>query len=75
MSHIKLSVLIPTYNYKKGLKRILNSFLDIPINILKNIEIIVGDDSNTPILDQNESNFYRKSLPNFIFLINKEKKV
>ena len=46
----KLSILIPTYNYKEGLIRILDSFKTCDINDLKLVEVIIGDDSKKTLI-------------------------
>ena len=42
-SHLKLSILLPSYNYKNGLIRILER---LEPSICNDIEIIIGDNSN-----------------------------
>ena len=49
-----LSVLIPTYNYKKGIKKILNGFSICNRSLLENIEIIIGDDSEKALFSKDK---------------------
>lgn len=42
-----LSILIPAYNYPEGVERIIKPFLKIDPKILRNIEFIISDDSNS----------------------------
>jgi len=67
---IKLSILIPSYNYKKGLKLILSDFCSCNKSELNLIEIIVGDDSDRNLLSPEEVNIYKKYIPNFYYLFN-----
>ena len=55
----KLSILIPSYNYKKGLIRILDNFKYCDKNDLKLIEIIIGDDSKKALISESEINYYK----------------
>ena len=67
-----LSVLIPSYNYKNGLKKILDGFAKCNKSLLENIEIIIGDDSDKKILSSKELDLYNDSIPNFIYIYNKK---
>lgn len=69
---IKLSILIPAYNFKKGLKKILNDFSRCNKSDLKLIEIIIGDDSEERILDLEEINKYNQIFPHFRYIKNEE---
>ena len=68
-----LSVLIPSYNYKKGIKKILNGFSLCNRSLLENIEIIIGDDSDKKLLSTKELDLYKNSIPNLIYIHNKKK--
>ena len=68
----KLSILIPSYNYKKGLIRILDSFKHCDINDLKLVEIIIGDDSKKALISKNEINYYKSFIPNLSYVHNIE---
>ena len=70
---IKLSILIPAYNFKKGLKKILGDFAKCNKSDLELIEILIGDDSEDRILDLEEINKYNKIFPNFKYIKNEEK--
>lgn len=69
---IKLSILIPAYNFKKGLKKILSDFSKCNKSDLELIEIIIGDDSEHRILDLEEINKYNQIFPNFKYIKNEE---
>ena len=45
MESIKLSILIPTYNFKSGLNKILDCIESIEEDFHDYIEIIISDDS------------------------------
>ena len=67
---IILSILIPTFNYKKGLIQILDSLIICEKEYLEKIEIIISDDSESRLLD---SNFINPILIiSNIFIIRKE---
>ena len=70
---IKLSILIPAYNFKKGLKKILSDFAKCNKSDLELIEILIGDDSENRILDLEEINKYKQIFPNFKYIKNEEK--
>ena len=67
---IKLSVLIPCYNYKKGLIKILNDFISCNPKDLNSIEIIIGDDSKKNLLSVNEIKHYKSYIPNLNYIYN-----
>ena len=67
---IKLSILIPTYNYKFGLLKILDGLIKCRENDLNQIEVIIGDDSATNIIENFEIDFYKKYIPNFRYIKN-----
>ena len=70
---IKLSILIPAYNFKKGLKTILSDFAKCNKSDLELIEILIGDDSEDRLLNLEEINKYNKIFPNFKYIKNEEK--
>ena len=70
---IILSILIPAYEYRNGIQRILSGIIECDINDLKKIEIIIGDDSKEKIINNKEINFYKKVIPNFQYIFNKKK--
>ena len=70
---IKLSILIPAYNFKKGLKKILSDFAKCNNSDLELVEILIGDDSENRILDLDEINKYNQIFPNFKYIKNEEK--
>lgn len=70
MKKLILSILIPSYNYKKGLVRILHNLSNVEIETLENIEILIGDDSEEKLLNNEEIDFYKNLFPNFRYLIN-----
>ena len=67
---ISLSILIPTYNYKKGLVDILEAIITCKKQDLYNIEVIIGDDSTDEIISFEELNHYRKYIPNLKYFKN-----
>ena len=56
MSQIKLSILIPTYNFQFGITKILDCIKSTDISLNNAIEIIISDDSNKRIIEQD--NFF-----------------
>ena len=67
---IKLSILIPTYNYKKGLIDILESLISCKKEDLNDIEVIIGDDSSEKIISLKELENYRKYITNLKYIDN-----
>tara|TARA_Y100000991_G_C21967055_1_gene347409 strand:+ start:871 stop:1731 length:861 start_codon:yes stop_codon:yes gene_type:complete len=70
MNNIKLSILIPLYNYPIGIKQILNSINNISHELRKNIEIIISDDSDEATIDKELNNKLKKSFTNFEYIHN-----
>ena len=66
----KLSILIPSFNYKEGLIRILDNFKYCDKNDLKLIEIIIGDDSKKALISNDEINHYKSYIPNIKYIYN-----
>ena len=71
---IKISILIPTYNFKPGLIRILDGFTKCSSSDLDKLEIIIGDDSEKRIISQAEILQYKKFINNLQYFHNKERK-
>ena len=71
MSPIKISLLIPTYNYKIGINKILKCINNIDYKLRKHIEIIIGDDSEKEIIDKEVKDNLYKSFTNFRYIHNK----
>ncbi len=71
---IILSILIPSFNYKKGLIKILESLRICEKKYLEKIEIIIGDDSEVRLLNKKEIKFYQSYFCNLKYKFNKSKK-
>ena len=71
MSQIKISLLIPTYNYKIGINKILKCINNIDYKLRKNIEIIISDDSDKEIIDKEIKDSLLKSFTNLKYIHNK----
>ena len=67
---INLSILIPTYNYKKGLIDILETIITCKKEDLDSIEVIIGDDSIDKIISIEELNYYKKYISNLKYFKN-----
>lgn len=72
MKEINLSILIPLYEFKDGLQRILNSLENIDIKYRKEIEIIISDDSKRPLLKKTQNTYLENSFQNFKYIHNKK---
>lgn len=70
---IKLSILIPTYNFKRGLLDILEGLIKCDPKELKMIEVIIGDDSTKEIISQKELEYFRKYIHNLFYIKNSRK--
>lgn len=66
-----LSLLIPSYNYQAGLKRILFSFDCLGYPLLDRVEVIIGDDSRTPLLGQSEILYFKSKFSRFLYIHNR----
>jgi len=73
MESIKLSILIPTYNFKSGINEILDCLESIEDDYRKFIEIIISDDSDHEIIKKNRNESLKKSFKNYIYKHNIEK--
>ena len=67
MESIKLSILIPTYNFKSGLKKILDCIESIEYDLHDFIEIIISDDSSEEIIKKNRHESLKKKFKNYIY--------
>lgn len=56
-----LSILIPAYNYKFGIIRLLEKFNNLSDVYKEGIEVIIFDDSEKDLLVASEINFYKKN--------------
>ena len=72
MSYIRLSILIPAFNYKSGINKIMNCLKNTEKNIRNKIEIIISDDSEKKILDTKLDNDFLNSFGNFKYFHNKK---
>ena len=71
MSKLKLSILIPTYNYRIGINQILKCINNIDSDSKNQIEIIISDDSDQEIIDKKMKEKLKKSFVNFKYIHNK----
>ena len=67
MESIKLSILIPTYNFKSGINKILDCIESIEDDLHDFIEIIISDDSDEEIIQKNRNESLKKSFKNYIY--------
>tara|TARA_A100001011_G_scaffold396520_1_gene494579 strand:+ start:4966 stop:5817 length:852 start_codon:yes stop_codon:yes gene_type:complete len=67
MESIKLSILIPTYNYRSGFNKILDSIESIEDDLRDYIEIIISDDSDEEIIQKNRNDNLEKLFKNYIY--------
>ena len=67
MESIKLSILIPTYNFKSGINKILDCIESIDDNLRNFIEIIISDDSDYEIIQKNRNESLKNSFKNYIY--------
>tara|TARA_B100000161_G_C33553449_1_gene416555 strand:- start:1122 stop:1979 length:858 start_codon:yes stop_codon:yes gene_type:complete len=72
MEPIKLSILIPTYNFKIGLNKILDCIESIEEDLHDSIEIIISDDSDKEIISRKRNDSLKKSFKNYIYKHNFE---
>ena len=73
MTQIKLSILIPLYNYNEGFAKIKNCIENISDNLFNNYEIIISDDSELPIINNAEIKNLKNKLNHFRYIHNKER--
>ena len=67
MESIKLSILIPAYNFKSGINKILDCIESIEWDLRDLIEIIISDDSDEKIIQKNRNESLKKSFKNYIY--------
>lgn len=72
MSQIKISILIPAFNYPKGIKNIIECLKFSNTIFRKNIEVIISDDSDRKIIDSEIEYHLKKTFGNFQYIYNKE---
>ena len=72
MDPIKLSILIPTYNFKSGINRILDCIESIEEDLHDYIEIIISDDSDKVIVPEERNEYLKKSFKNYIYTHNNQ---
>ena len=70
MESIKLSILIPAYNFKSGLNKILDCLESIDECLHDFIEIIISDDSDKEIIQKSRNESLKKSFKNYIYCHN-----
>ena len=70
MNSIKLSILIPTFNYKLGVKKILDCIQNTDLDLMNNIEVIISDDSGNRIIDENTNKLIKKKILNYKYIHN-----
>ena len=73
MDKIKLSILIPLFNYKEGAEKIINCLKNIDEKEGKFIEVIISDDSLSPLINENTVNFLMEKFINFKYFFNKNR--
>ena len=67
MESIKLSILIPTYNFSSGINKILDCIESIEDDFRDFIEIIISDDSDQEIIQTKRNEFLKKQFKNYIY--------
>lgn len=72
MEEIKLSILIPLYNYKKGVDNILNCLKEIDPCKKNYLEIIISDDSENKIIENQKMKYFEKLFKHFYYFHNKK---
>ena len=70
MESIKLTILIPTYNFKFGINKILDCIESIEDNLRDYIEIIISDDSDEEIIQKNRNKILKKKFKNYFYTHN-----
>ena len=72
MSSIKLSILIPAYNYKLGIKKIIDCLKNTDEHLIKNIEVIISDDSRKKLIDDGLNKELSNKFSNYKYTYNKK---
>ena len=67
MESVKLSILIPTYNFRSGINEILDCLESIEDDLRNFIEIIISDDSDEEIIQKNRNESLKKLFKNYIY--------
>ena len=67
MESVKLSILIPAYNFNSGINEILDCLESIEDDLRNFIEIIISDDSDEEIIQKNRNESLKKSFKNYIY--------
>ena len=67
MESIKLSILIPAYNFRSGLNKILDCIESIDEDLRDYIEIIISDDSDSKIIQKNRDESLKKLFKNYSY--------
>ena len=70
MESIKLSILIPTYNFKLGINKILDCIESIEDDLRDYIEIIISDDSDEEIIQKSRNKSLKKQFKNYFYIHN-----
>ena len=70
MESVKLSILIPTYNFKSGIDKILDCLESIEDDLRDSIEIIISDDSDQEIIQKNRNKLLKKHFKNYFYTHN-----
>ena len=73
MDKIKLSILIPLFNYKEGAEKIINCLKNIDDKEGRFIEVIISDDSLSPLINENTLNLLMEKFINFKYFFNNNK--
>ena len=72
MNQIKISILIPAFNYSKGIKKIIECLKFSDKKFRKNIELIISDDSDKKIINKKLEADLIKSFSNFQYIYNQK---
>ncbi len=72
MESIKLTILIPTYNFKLGINKILDCIESIEDDLRDYIEIIISDDSDDEIIQKSRNKSLKKHFKNYFYIHNIE---
>ena len=72
MDSIKLTILIPSYNFKLGINKILDCIESIEDDFRDCIEIIIIDDSDEEIIQKKRNRSLKKHFKNYLYIHNIE---
>ena len=70
MNQIKLSILIPTYNFEIGINKILDCIKSTDDNLNDFLEIIISDDSDKEIIQEEKFESFENHFNNFRYIYN-----